>query len=506
MSLAVSPPGESRSNPLRRPPSARPGRAFRCVLEALEGRAVPATITVTSLGDAGPGTLRDAIERANLDPEPDTVIFDPAVRGTIILLAALPELATAIAVEGPGAAELTVARSADLGTPKFRIFTVPAGAEASVSGLTVMNGDVRPGGSGGNVLNDGSLSLSRVAIRDGSAGYGGGISNWGSMTLVDSTVSGNVANSGGGIYNQGTMGVSRTTISGNTSPGPGTGGGFLNRAVMTVSDSTVSNNTASAGGGIINLSGTRPAMLALVRVTVSGNTRGGVYGYLRGHTTIACSTFDNQSGANLIIETGATFSSGGHNQFSDVPDVVLDPTDTVGTDPIPRPPGDPCPPAPQEPQPEDPQPEDPQPEDPGNPVTEEVVRASVESASRFGILSRSARLRVSFSGPLEPAGAGDAANYEVVPVDRRGRVLRWARPIPVASASYDPVTRGVTLTPGRPLRPFFAYRLTVSGAAPGGVKSLDGLGLGATGRGEPGTDYRTVLPRYSLFAGRLRAR
>ncbi len=59
-------------------------------LELLEGRVVPSTITVTSLADSGPGTLRAAITQADQDTTPDTITFDPSVTGTISLPAPCP--------------------------------------------------------------------------------------------------------------------------------------------------------------------------------------------------------------------------------------------------------------------------------------------------------------------------------------------------------------------------------------------------------------------------------
>ncbi len=102
----------------------------------LEGRVVPAMIAVTSLADSGLGTLRAAIAQADQDTSPDTISFDPTVSGTITLLSALPDLSADITIDGPGASALTVARSADSGTPDFRIFNVEAEADVTTSGLT----------------------------------------------------------------------------------------------------------------------------------------------------------------------------------------------------------------------------------------------------------------------------------------------------------------------------------------------------------------------------------
>ena len=102
-----------------------PGRAWG--FEPLEGRVVPAVITVLNADDSGLGSLRAAIEQANAMSGPDTIEFAPAVVGAITLLSALPELSTDLTIDGPGASALAVARSAASGTPEFRIFTVRRG-------------------------------------------------------------------------------------------------------------------------------------------------------------------------------------------------------------------------------------------------------------------------------------------------------------------------------------------------------------------------------------------
>ncbi len=63
-------------------------RHRRCsVLEVLEGRALLATFTVNSLGDAGLGSndagdLRYCIDQANADNQANTIVFDPTVFST----------------------------------------------------------------------------------------------------------------------------------------------------------------------------------------------------------------------------------------------------------------------------------------------------------------------------------------------------------------------------------------------------------------------------------------
>src|SRR5262245_24028820 len=104
-----------------RPRSSAPRRAFRPRLEPLEDRLAPATFTVTHLGDAGSGSLRQAILDANDRDGDDVIDFAPSVTGTINLLGELPELNSNIDLRGPGADRLTVRRSTG---DAYRIFTI----------------------------------------------------------------------------------------------------------------------------------------------------------------------------------------------------------------------------------------------------------------------------------------------------------------------------------------------------------------------------------------------
>src|SRR3954447_25887888 len=92
-------------------PRTRPTRRSLLGLEPLEDRTVPATITVTTLADDGPGSLRVAVAQANTDPPPDTIVFDPSVRGGAVSLATPDPATTAAAnaqkLAGPSALVIT---------------------------------------------------------------------------------------------------------------------------------------------------------------------------------------------------------------------------------------------------------------------------------------------------------------------------------------------------------------------------------------------------------------
>src|SRR5437867_7453977 len=109
-----------------------------------------ATLTVTSIADSGPGSLRNAIAAA---ASGDTVAF--GVTGAITLTTGELLIAKNLTIAGPGAASLTIQRSAATGTPSFRIFNVRSGI-VSISGLTLSNGDADPGGG---INNNATLTL-----------------------------------------------------------------------------------------------------------------------------------------------------------------------------------------------------------------------------------------------------------------------------------------------------------------------------------------------------------
>lgn len=124
-----------------------------------------------------------------------------------------------------------------------------------------------------------NVLLSKLTVRNGSAGGGGGISNGGTLTINDSIVSGNVATSsprywcsGGGIFNSGVLTINNSTISSNRA---GRGGGICNLDnAVTINGSTLNGNTAfttgcasAYGGGIESIRGS----LTINDSTITGN-------------------------------------------------------------------------------------------------------------------------------------------------------------------------------------------------------------------------------------------
>src|SRR5262245_52607758 len=229
---------------------------FRPRLEALEGRDVPSTLTVTNNLDSGKGSLRYEIAHANKNT---TIDFAPSLDGqTITLTSGELDITTGLTIQGPGAGQLTIS-----GGKNSRVFEVNAGAPVVLSGLTISGGAgvarallVNPyDGDGGGILNLSTLTLSGCVVSGNSVGeiglnFGGGIYNAGTLALTGCTVSNNYAwgsnldttgGYGGGIYNAGTLTVSTSTLSGNVAYN-GFGGGIYNAGTLTVSTSTFNSN------------------------------------------------------------------------------------------------------------------------------------------------------------------------------------------------------------------------------------------------------------------------
>jgi len=250
--------------------------------------AAAATVTVNTTLDetqAGNGTcsLREATLYANGVAEPDCAPAPASGTTTIVVPAGLYLLTggalsvtgnAAIAGAGAAATEITAAGAS-------QVFKVGAGAHAAISDVTVTGGATTTacGGGlcglgqpvfglpGGGILNDGTLTLTRVIVSGnrtadgtvngqclaahpdggcggGSGGDGAGISNsaTGTLTIASSTITGNVTGAGAAgdhgppDQNPGTSGSG------------GNGAGISNAGTLTITNSTIADNTTGAGG------------------------------------------------------------------------------------------------------------------------------------------------------------------------------------------------------------------------------------------------------------------
>jgi hypothetical protein len=300
--------------------------------------ALPANIiVVTNTNDSGPGSLRQALIDAN---DGDTIEFDPSLKGqTIILTGGELNVDKDVTISGPGADHLAVD-----GNAQSRVFYVNPGTTATISGLTITNGN------GGGIFNyDATLTVSNCTI---SGNSGGGISNGGvrgtaTLTLTNCTVSSNTATVGGGINNYAGVGgalltIANSTISGNSATFGGgiasSGGAQLAITMVTVSNSTISGNAAQNGGGISNnavgvgvISG-----VTVSNTTLSGNWAtgdgGGIYNVGAADTELSNNILNaGSSGENIF---GAVTSHGYNLSSDNGGGYLTGPGDQINTDPL----------------------------------------------------------------------------------------------------------------------------------------------------------------------------
>jgi hypothetical protein len=248
----------------------------------LEGRDVPAPISVSSLLDDGSaGTLRAAIIQANTSVGvPDTIQFAPGLTGTITLNGTQLTITDELTITGPGAAQLAVS-----GNHTSRVFEIESGGilwTASISGLTIRDGVVAAGEAGGGILNHATLAVEDCIISGNTAGGGAGIYNRGTLTVTGSTFSGNTAETGAGIYSySGMLTVTASTflsnaagvfgVGGFASYGGGGGIYVARDSKLTVRNSTFNGNTALQGGGIAYRASN---LLTVSNSTFAGNSAG----------------------------------------------------------------------------------------------------------------------------------------------------------------------------------------------------------------------------------------
>lgn len=201
---------------------------------------------------SGECTLRAAIMEANALPGPDTITFQ--VISPFAINLAIPGRDEDAAATGD--LDITGQLTIDGGTSfesmidgasLDRVFDVHAGADVTIRGLQIVNGDAAEG-DGGGIWNQGTLTLDHVAVGSSTADDGGGINNDGTLTLIQSVVLANTAHDvGGGIHNYGMLSIQGGLIEENE--GPYGGGGINNFGTLEITGLSLAFNTADSGRG-----------------------------------------------------------------------------------------------------------------------------------------------------------------------------------------------------------------------------------------------------------------
>lgn len=320
------------------------GIAGALVLAPEAGAAT--TFHVTTTGDSGAGSLRQAIDDANNNPGADIVVFDASSIGTITLTSGDIDITDDVTITGLGAADSII--SGNNASRIFYIYKDATSLTVSISGLTMTEGSENVGGAIANWYSD--LTLTGVVLTSNSAtgtsgrSEGGAIISYGwtaSLEIIDSEISGNTSNDdGGGIahIDAGDLTIINSVISGNQSAGSG-GGVYAKRVGnIAISDSTLRSNSSSLYGGGGHFSSTRDVSIdsttfdqnltnygggalystnttsfTVTNSTVSGNQGIGGAGFVLGNNgdvLIANSTFANNVGDSTYGVGGALYSWG----------------------------------------------------------------------------------------------------------------------------------------------------------------------------------------------------
>ena len=316
-------------------------KTTRTTIELLEPRIAPATFTVINLNDAGPGSLRDALDKADMQAGADTIVFrlpaPPANSENMIELTGELVSKGNVTIKGPGAGRLIIDGN-DLG----RVLRIDDGvattdSPTTISGLSIVNGQTA--GDGGGVLSNESLTLKNVVVSGNFGAIGGGVAVFGDATagtkasVISSFLAGNRSNdTGGGLAftEVKAVAISKTTVLGNSAQSAG--GIFASTHVagtgIAITGSVISSNfSAGSAGGLLvadhNPSATSKAVISGTKIIgnhSAGATDGGGGVFIAaGDAVISGSTISNNTalyagggldakGFTSLTISGSTFS------------------------------------------------------------------------------------------------------------------------------------------------------------------------------------------------------
>ena len=208
---------------------------------------IPANdFVVTTTGDSGEGSLRQAMLNANAIVGADEIRFDSKVGPfgppqRIIIEKPLPKITEQVTIDGYVGGFLWRAAGVTIsGGDQHRIFSIPQGTTARIMNLTLADGKAYHGGA---VFNRGDLVVSGVKMTNNQArGAGGAIFNkGGKIDVINSTFVSNQAKKGGAVASS--------------------SGGKI-----TITNSTFNENIAQKGGAVFS---TDPLLL---RNTIVANS------------------------------------------------------------------------------------------------------------------------------------------------------------------------------------------------------------------------------------------
>jgi hypothetical protein len=251
--------------------------------------------------------LAAAITAANVTPTTIRLsanctynITTPAVAGST----ALPPITGNVTIIGGPSTALR----RDPSIAVARVLQVNTGGRLDLEGVFVLNG-IADGAGGGGILNNGSLVLQQDTLSGNTGPNGGAVSNGATANaLISRTVIGSnsTTGSGGGVINLGSLTVSESRLTGNTSGIDGGGIATVSGATHLI-QSTIDRNVATGtGGGIYNVATTTLShTLVELNHAVNIGGGGGIRNVAPGTVTLSVSivrnnTPDNCSPLNTI--------------------------------------------------------------------------------------------------------------------------------------------------------------------------------------------------------------
>jgi predicted outer membrane repeat protein len=270
-----------------------------------------ATITVTSAGNSGPGTLRQAIN----DAASGAVIrFDPQLAGQTILLTSEIAIDKSLTIDGSGLSPRVEISGGDA----VKIFAIGWGYGVDNLNVVLRSLVLRNAkGLGTSYFNTGAavlmdfqntLTVENVSfIGNSAAGPGAGINSGGTVTVLNSEfISNSSQNSGGAIAISATgrITIKKSRFVNNSAASASGAIAFSSGWDFTIEDSTFENNTAGFAGaiGIVNSGGT---VVTIRNSVFSGNRSTNSYGAggaLR-------SVYDDTRAPNMLLENNTFYGN-----------------------------------------------------------------------------------------------------------------------------------------------------------------------------------------------------
>jgi hypothetical protein len=261
-------------------------RPCRPRMEGLERRDVPATFTVANLADSGVGSLRGAVQVANLVPGADTINFAPGLTGQISLTSGQIDISSSLTINGTPGSPIVLS-----GLDQSRIFNVHGNNTVTLANLNFVHGSATDGGAIQdvnatlNLIND--QFFSNAAKNDGGAVLVGPSAHLNMAN--DRFVNNTAGNDGGAVANHGIMTDTASTYIHNQAEGDG-GAVFNDGLAASLTGDTFTGNSAGAEGGYGGAfaSSGEDATISLLGDTFLGNAaaNGGAYSQLGGQATL----------------------------------------------------------------------------------------------------------------------------------------------------------------------------------------------------------------------------